>query len=77
MKNLIRRWLGLPDDFAMIHKHLTDLHDEMIGMRSDLQVTFKDEHDPKRKEMSDKLGRRAIEKLNAEDWARRHTLGEI
>ena len=49
----------------------------MIGMRSDLAMTFGDEHDPKRKEMSDKLGQRAIKRLEAEDWARRHTLGEV
>lgn len=49
----------------------------MIGMRSDLATTFFDEHDPKRKEMSDKLGQRAIKKLEADDWARRHTLGEV
>ena len=77
MKQLIRRWLGLDQDQAALHQHLTDLHDEMIGMRSDLAVTFKDEFDPKRKEMSDRLGQRAIEKLKGEDLARRHTLGEI
>ena len=73
----VRRWLGLDNDVKALHQHLTDLHDEMIGMRSDLTVTFKDEFDPSRKAISDKLGQRAMEKLKAEDQARRHTLGEI
>jgi len=77
MKNLLRRWLGLESDALAIHKNLADLHDEMIGMRSDLVSTFKDELDPKRKEMSDRLGQRALKRLEAEDKARRHTLGEI
>lgn len=77
MRNLIRHWLGLDTDAASIHTHLTYLHDEMIGMRSDLAVTFSDEHDPKRKEMSDKLGARAIKRLQDEDKARRHALGEF
>lgn len=80
IRALIRRWLELDtssSEFAALHKHLCDLHDEMIGLRSDLAVTFGDEHDPKRKDMSDKLGRRMIEKLSAEDKARKHTLGEL
>ena len=73
----LRRWLGLDTDFHSVHQHLEDLHDELIGLRSDLAMTFGDEHDPKRKAISDKLGRRMIDKLSAEDKARKHTLGEL
>ena len=77
MKSLLRRWLGLDDEFKALHGRFTDLHDELVGLRSDLAVTFYDEHDPRRKEMSNKLGQRAIQKLKGEDLARRHTAGEI
>lgn len=77
MKNLLRRWLGLNTDQEELHAHLRAIQDELLALRSDLAVTFGDEHDPKRKDMSDKLGRRMIEKLSAEDKARRHTLGEL
>jgi hypothetical protein len=82
MKHLIRKWLGIPEtdflaEFKAIHTHLSDLHVEMIGMRSDLVTTFKDEFDPKRKEMSDKLGEQVIKRLKAEDWARKHTEGQV
>lgn len=72
----LRRWLGLDEDVKALHARFTDLHDELVGLRSDLAVTFKDEHDPSRKSISDKLGQRAIARLKAEDQARRHTLGE-
>lgn len=72
-KTRIRSWLGFDD----VRIALESLQQEILELRNDLQVTFKDEFDPGRQEMSKRLGEKAIKKLQAEDWARRHSIGEV
>ena len=50
---------------------------DIAALRSDLATTFAaDEFDPKRREMSNKLGEQAINRLKVEDRARKITTGE-
>lgn len=56
---------------------LQELQIEMLKLRSDLVTTFHDECCHKRQTISRELGQRLINKLEAEDKARRHTLGEL
>lgn len=80
MRQWIRKWLGLEavnEQLYYLNKQNDEILLEIIKLRSDLTATFTDELDPKRKAMSDRLGQKMIEKLKAEDMARRHTLGEI
>jgi len=50
---------------------------DIAALRSDLATTFAaDEFDPKRREMSNKLGEQAIKRLKAEDRARKMTTGD-
>lgn len=60
-----------------ISRSLDEMATEILKLRNELVVTFSGELDPKRKAMSDELGRRMEQKLIAEDKARRHTLGEL
>lgn len=62
-------------DFIIAQLH--ELQIEMLKLRSDLLTTFHDECCHKRQTISKELGQRLINKLNAEDKARRHTLGEL
>lgn len=74
------KWLGLDEIKAnqlIIQERLQELKDDLMYLRSDLTVTYFDEMDPRRKSASDRLGQKMIEKLSAEDKARRHTLGEL
>jgi hypothetical protein len=52
---------------------------EALGkILSALQPMFaRSEFDPERRAESDKLGQEVIERLIAEDWARKHTPGEL
>lgn len=77
IKHWLRNWLGITDLSVDVDRVYNNLHDDLILLRSDLAVTFGDENSPLRKEMSQVLGKRMIEKLSAEDKARKHTLGEL
>jgi hypothetical protein len=75
MRAFIRRWLGLKE----IHNHLiymaADLHDatEAIDqIRNDLAIMLYDEHDPRRKAASDRIGQRQIERIKAAQKVRDH-----
>lgn len=59
---------------------LAEIHElrrDMAGLHATLMATFHDECCPKMHKISKELGDRMIEKLQAEDKARRHTLGEL
>jgi len=80
VKKLIRRLLGLDSLEGLIQ----ELNDEVFKLReeitlplSDLAALLRDEHDPARKKLSDKIGQKVINRLSAEDKARKHTLGEL
>lgn len=80
MKNLLRRWLGL-DSLEGLMQELSDeifkLHEDITLPLSDLAALLRDEHDPLRKKLSDKIGNKVQARLKAEDMARRHTTGEL
>lgn len=83
MWHYIRKKLGLANveafdsTQAQILARISKIEDDLMYLRSDLTVTYFDEMDPKRKSASDRLAQKMIEKLEAEDKARRHTLGEL
>ena len=87
MRNLIQRWLGIYSiqnkldsivrDQIYLTTQLADLKNKIVPLLSDLTTILRNEHDPLRKKLSDQLGARAIARLEAEDKARRHTLGEL
>lgn len=68
----------LREDIAKLQKDITPLlqgigriiayHDRNYGVS---------EFDPKRKAESDAISERVIAQLKAEDWARKHTTGEV
>lgn len=57
--------------------YIRQLELQVVQLRSDLISTFHDECCHKMHKISKELGNRMIEKLSAEDKARRHTLGEL
>ena len=67
----------IQDRYERITDRLISVNEEIFKLRNELAVTFNDELSPKRKELSDELGRRMQAKLIAEDKARRHAEGRL
>lgn len=65
---------------AELHAKATaidDLTSEVFKLRNDFIVTYRDEYSKDRKQLSDELGARAMQRLSAEDKARKLTTGEL
>lgn len=78
MTNLPTMYPVKPRDpeFAALHARIDEVLLEIMKLRSDLAMTFSDEHSTTRQEMSKRLGDKLIERLKAEDLARKRTTGE-
>lgn len=50
-------------------------HDDMLAMRSDFTVTLYEPDDPRRKAASDVIGHRMMQRMIADENARRHQEG--
>ncbi len=80
MKQFIRRWLGLNGlemELILTRGELIRTREALVPALNTLVVKLTDEFDPARKALSDEIGAKAIKRAQDEDWARRHTLGEI
>ncbi len=80
LRSWIRRYLGI--NALELHMHqqqnqLNSIYDEIIATRNDVTMLFTDEFDEKRKELSNKIGQRALANMIGEDKARKHTTGEL
>ena len=88
MKAWIRQWLGIEKNIEELKLDLFYVRKEI---QKDYRVTQqalgrivakldpdynKPESDPARKAESERLGEEVIKRLEAEDWARKHTTGE-
>jgi len=84
MRNWIRRWLGIEElrlNLFYVRKEIQKdyrVTQQALGrIVAKLDPDYnKSESDPSRKAESDRLGEEVIKRLEAEDWARRHTTGE-
>lgn len=79
LRTWLRRWLGVPTTSNISHElavGLDNIRREILLLRNELAVTMGDEHDPKRKALSDQLGSRMRQKLLGEENARRHMEGK-
>ena len=79
MKKWIRDWLGITDVYNKLrymHETITTEHNLIIDVLNTMTVKLTDEFEPTRKALSDRLGKQVIDRLHAEDKARRMTLGE-
>ncbi len=91
MRNFLRRLLGLNDDLEAIISAVESSNGDIQRIELRLSAMSagmgrivakldpmygKSEFDPARKAESDKLGEETIRRLEAEDWARRHSVGE-
>ncbi len=71
-------------DFMALHNELYELRKTVSSsltaqarLIAKLEPNFaKSEFDPDRKAESDRLGEKVINRIKAEDWARKHTTGE-
>lgn len=86
---MIRRWLshlfmpelrGIETRLSAIQTELAlsqdNIRHELLLLRNELAVTMGDEHDPKRKALSDQLGARMRQRLLGEENARRQMEGK-
>lgn len=73
IRSFFRKLFGTTEIIAQID----ELRHELLLLRNDLTVTFRDEFHPDRHAMSKQLGQKMIERLKAEDMARKHTTGEL
>lgn len=79
LRTWLRQWLGVPTTSNISHElavGLDNIRHEILLLRNDLAVTMGDEHDPKRKALSDQLGNRMRQKLLGEENARRSMEGK-
>jgi hypothetical protein len=92
MRKFLRRLLGLDKDWEDMYNHFHKvenllqkeqgdhayaLRDLTIALNELVVKICTDELDPTRQRLSNRLAQEALKKAQAEDWARRHTLGEI
>ena len=80
MRNWIRDWLGLTTmqrQMTNVANEVNALRDELVPALNSISVIFNNEHSDARKELSHKIGDKALATMLGEDKARRHTLGEI
>lgn len=80
MRNFILRLIGYHDvmrSLIAIENAIQSVNFELLKLRSDLAVTYRDEFSKDRQELSQELAEKMLKKLNTEEKARRHTLGEL
>ena len=80
MKKYIRRWLGfesLEIELRLCRDELLRTRNALVDPLNKLIVSLTDELDPARKRLSDEIGRKAEKRIEAEDKARRHSIGEL
>lgn len=73
IRSRVMDWLGISE----LRDKLDELNNQLLNSRAEFNAAIYDEDDPRRRELSNEIGRRAIKRLKAEDKARRHTLGEL
>lgn len=73
MRRLIKQWLGI----TKLETDVDILSFTTAKYHAELTALTKNEFHPDRVQASSELGRQVIERLKAEDQARRHTLGEF
>lgn len=80
MKQWLRRYLGLTDletELRLTRDELFRTRNALVDPLNKLIVSLTDELDPARRKLSDEIGREAIKKMEADDLARHHMLGEV
>lgn len=68
MKNLLRKWLGL----NVLQGQITQLQEGLTKLQAEFAAAVYDEHDPRRKEASNKLGAIAVNRMLANQKVRDH-----
>lgn len=75
---ILERQIHLEMELAKYEKQMNLIEGSIRNLQASfMDVTIGDELSPERKRLSDEVGRRIIKRLEDNDKARRHTLGEL